>query len=296
MLSWASLLEEPTDKPVEFDEGKYIDREVKIVGCCDGLVCLVQDKGRFILWNPATRMCFHLPFAHIRRVGEAKFAMYGFGYVESSDDYKVFVIVTPNKRKTIVKVYSLKSNSWKTLEKMKIPSVGVKAGVFVSGNLHWVEYKKDLLTYEVPALYSFDLKNEKFEMVDQSYVTSTVVAIQTVGVIDGCLSVLCDYHYCNSSEVWVMKKYGVEDSWVRLCTISNFDHLPSRLERVQSFCRGPNGEVLLIFNSVLMIYQYNTRDDEFRCSVIINIDKVMGEGVYVESLVSLGPNAEGERF
>ncbi|KAI8566690.1 hypothetical protein RHMOL_Rhmol02G0061800 [Rhododendron molle] len=70
---------------------------VWIVGSCNGLVCIIVEKRTVFLWNPSTKKSRKLP-----NVGMLldKYPTYmheiypvsGFGYDESTDDYKVVLI------------------------------------------------------------------------------------------------------------------------------------------------------------------------------------------------------------
>ncbi|KAL8538630.1 hypothetical protein ACS0TY_000592 [Phlomoides rotata] len=308
MCSWRSLLKEPIANKLEFDDVKYVDREVNLVGSCNGLVCLLQDRKNFVLWNPSTRMSFDLPDARQMStldMGSWIFPMYGFGYDESSDDYKVFAIVTSKcylRCPPVCKLYSLNTHSWKTLGDCYSPFSSDRMGKFVNGKLHWFG-----IIGEELGLVSLDLKNEVYEMIEQpssSFIieqpsSSFAITVPTpaLGVIEGCLSVLWDYPNSHF-DVWVMKEYGVKDSWVKMFTLPNLHHPSLRRQAPRSFCRGPNGELLLIYyNSTMMIYSYNAEDDVFHFSHIINIGEVcevMEADDYVQSLVSLRPDAEEE--
>ncbi|KAL8538632.1 hypothetical protein ACS0TY_000594 [Phlomoides rotata] len=142
LVSWRSVL----NYPFAFDEIiNADDREVTIVGSCNGLVCILEDTGGFILWNPSTIIARNLPDVGVGEnlVGD-DFTRYGFGYDESSDDYKVFVIITlscsPNVYRAISRLYSLKSNSWKTLKDKQDSDIQFEGGgTFASGNLHVIE-------------------------------------------------------------------------------------------------------------------------------------------------------------
>ncbi|KAL8538570.1 hypothetical protein ACS0TY_000549 [Phlomoides rotata] len=207
-------------------------RKVEIVGSCNGLVCILEDTGGLILCNPSTRMAMNLPDIGVGEnlVGKA-FTKYGFGYDESSDDYK--------------------TNSWKTLKDEQDSDIQFEGGgTFASGNLHWVTGNREIV--------SFDLKSEVDGMVEQpSYPKGDI--FPTLGVIDGCLSVisvLCfkDYQHAYF-DVWVMKEYGVKESWVKVITIPNFRRRHYSIgERLVSFSRGPKGEILVIHSSTFVVY------------------------------------------
>ncbi|KAL8538574.1 hypothetical protein ACS0TY_000553 [Phlomoides rotata] len=280
LVCWRSLLNDP----FAFDSVISVDRDVNIVGCCNGLVCILEDE-RFILWNPSTRMAMNVGNAGFGKV----FAKYGFGYDESSDDYKVFVIITlscrPDVYQAISRLYSLKTNSWKTLKYEQDSEYHFDgAGTFASGNLHWITDDQEIV--------SFDLKSELDGMVEQPNSLKGDI-FPTLGVIDGCLSVLCDKDYQGTYfDVWVMKEYGVKkESWVKLVTLPNFRH-NSISEDLVSFCRGPNGEILLIHPNTFVIYYPEGKAVHHPR---INItDPSFEAGFYVESLVSVASNAEQE--
>ncbi|KAL8535109.1 hypothetical protein ACS0TY_010938 [Phlomoides rotata] len=80
-----------------------------------------------------------------------------------------------------------------------------------------------------------------------------------LGVIDGCFSVIIVL--CNDGfqecyfDVWVMKEYGVKESWVKVVTIPNFRcSVYSIGEKLMSFSSGPNVEILVIHSSTFVVY------------------------------------------
>ncbi|KAL8538573.1 hypothetical protein ACS0TY_000552 [Phlomoides rotata] len=291
LVSWRSVL----NYPFAFDVTFNLDRKVEIVGSCNGLVCILEDTGGLILCNPSTRMAMNLPDIGVGEnlVGKA-FTKYGFGYDESSDDYKVFVVITlccsPNVYRAISRLYSLKTNSWKTLKDEQDSDIQFGGGgTFASGNLHWVTGNREI--------GSFNLKSEVDGMVEQpSYPKGDI--FPTLGVIDGCLSVisvLCfkDYQHAYF-DVWVMKEYGVKESWVKVVTLPNFRRrIYSICERLVSFSRGPKGEILVIHSSTFVVY-YPKGNGVHHRSQINNTTSVTGAYFYVESLVSVASNAEQE--
>ncbi|KAF7154356.1 hypothetical protein RHSIM_Rhsim01G0117900 [Rhododendron simsii] len=119
-----------------------------IAGSCDGLIGLRNYEERSLaIWNPSTRRCQMLPFTEIEYPGYNIYfqhEMYGFGYDSVTDDYKMVRFVQFFQRGTdnfvsSVKVYSMKSNSWR-----KIPDFPYClyheqcCAVLVESALHWV--------------------------------------------------------------------------------------------------------------------------------------------------------------
>ncbi|KAB1224760.1 hypothetical protein CJ030_MR1G028610 [Morella rubra] len=70
---------------------KQPGRRIRIVGSCDGLVCvsLFPNIG-FCIWNPCTGDHMRLPDPGISSPS-CKIYMHGFGYDSSTDDYKLLV-------------------------------------------------------------------------------------------------------------------------------------------------------------------------------------------------------------
>lgn len=256
-----------------------------VVGSCNGLICILIDRKYFFLWNPSTRESKRLPDfrAGMKNITDGYISKYGFGFDESSDDYKVYAIFSGirfnSMYQAIPKVYSLKADSWKRNELLEDDSPFDAEGKFACGKLHW--NRKSELTSRWD-IVSFDLKSEVFGIVEQpSYVEGDFYP--TLGVLDGCLCVLCDY--CKTRlDVWVWNEYAVKDSWVKMVTIS---YLSDPLEGPFStpLCILPNGEVLFIHKSAFL--SYNPKENWLWYPQIVGFVEFVGAEVYVESLVSL---------
>ncbi|PHT37698.1 Glycerate dehydrogenase HPR, peroxisomal [Capsicum baccatum] len=132
------------------NSGSYIS----ILGSCNGLIFVVHYSECSLLWNPTTKKYKTLPdFRPI--YGN----IYGFGYDELHDDYKVVDI----------------------------------SCLFANGKLHWetiVVGPNFSNARKGTNIISFDLANEK-----------------------------CYYKGTHFS-AWVMKEYGVKESWMKMFTIS----------------------------------------------------------------------------
>ncbi|XP_059293566.1 F-box/kelch-repeat protein At3g23880-like [Lycium ferocissimum] len=100
---------------------KNQQQSVCVVGSVNGLICLAIKDTDLVLWNPSIRLFKNLPDSGPSVTGDYHFdsCIYGFGYDESNDDYKV-VGVLWNRYKLWhpleVKIYSLKSNSWRSMD------------------------------------------------------------------------------------------------------------------------------------------------------------------------------------
>ncbi|KAJ4840028.1 hypothetical protein Tsubulata_029510 [Turnera subulata] len=161
---------------------------------------------------------------------DARYA-HGFGYDSASDDYKVFVATCPNYRRVggRVDIFSLKAGSWKEMEnparELQHLTRARSMGLFLNGALHW-EYmnEKDGLT----KIIAFDLGKEKFYVVPLPLSPPNYgYKYYSLGVVGEYLCVSFSatnqqglaniYHQRPTNiNVWVMKEYCNEASWVHL--------------------------------------------------------------------------------
>ncbi|XP_026416982.1 F-box/kelch-repeat protein At3g06240-like [Papaver somniferum] len=144
-----------------------LDYTIDIVGTCDGLVCLsMTGCGNWdviFLWNPSTREYKRLPSSSTRAL-KPYANKYGFGYDCSIDDYKLVKVVIFDKSSnhSKVEVYSLNSNSWRTIDIIPWFIDNMKTGVFDDGALYWsVVHLPD----ENDLIIRFDFSNETFKEI-----------------------------------------------------------------------------------------------------------------------------------
>ncbi|XP_026428685.1 F-box/kelch-repeat protein At3g06240-like [Papaver somniferum] len=123
---------------------KSLYHSVELKGCCDGLVCLwlgcheFNYKSSFCLWNPTTKEYNELPQSPNANPYHNYFSMIGLGYDSKSEDYN---LVTGNNR--AAEVYSLKFNSWRSIENAPYVSQSRVVGILVNGDIHWLAQPQD---------------------------------------------------------------------------------------------------------------------------------------------------------
>ncbi|XP_026432716.1 F-box/kelch-repeat protein At3g06240-like [Papaver somniferum] len=145
-ISYDSLSNESDDiNFVKMDFPYKSLKRIELLGSCNGVVYLWSHGMQLhFLWNPATKEWKKLPklgtkYNYLPR------CCHGFGYDYVADDYKLVEIVR-NEETTSVQVYSLKSNSWKSLQTIQyklrssragILSTRTLSGMIFNGALHW---------------------------------------------------------------------------------------------------------------------------------------------------------------
>lgn len=210
----------------------------KLLGSCNGML-FVDVAGdcqthKLFLWNPSTRFVRELPnpkfvfAAETTEYDEFGFG-HGLGYVSSTDDYKIFIagVVT---NKWFVEMFSAKLNTWKIIE---FPghhslsffiSITIGLGVLTNEALHWLPaYSFD--PDEELTIFAFDLAKEEFREVpcpplngngddDDNDVKSMAVNVVSGGSGEClCFSFTRRRGGHELIEFWVMKEYGVRESW-----------------------------------------------------------------------------------
>ncbi|XP_057802940.1 uncharacterized protein LOC131018233 [Salvia miltiorrhiza] len=190
----------------------------------------------------------------------------GFGWVESSGEYKVFVVVETN-RKLVGKVYSSKTKSWKTIEICDYLYACRPRGLFAGGKLYW---------YNGCIIIFLDLKSEVFGRIEIPYKDIGFKMDYFVGVLGGCLCVLYynpsfpDRRGLRVSRVCVMK-----EAWEEVVTLCHLNEL------LQPPLVSLNGQILVDCGSTLLVY--SARDNVFRFT---KVSSGLRSYVYVESLLS----------
>ncbi|KAH0698839.1 hypothetical protein KY284_013054 [Solanum tuberosum] len=262
---------------------KEIRRSVEIVGSVNGLICLVIAKKYFLIWNPSIRKFKKLPecrdelcFGH--------HSMYGFVYDEVHGDYKVVAGFNNEgygySFLVKVKMYSLNSDSWTSLEDFESGVLGTKSGVFVNGKLHWANSVYRRSGWDI---ISVDLADRTWGEVEQPYYGEGDFG-WTLGVLGTDLSVFSNYRRIQA-DVWVLKEYGVKESWIKMFTIDIPCDPRMGYKFCQFFCMSNKGEVLFHFGSTFMIYNAKDHSITHRSPHLEVTGYDYEASIYIESLV-----------
>lgn len=276
-----------------------IDQISTIVGSSNGLLCLShlhrndsQYQYLYVLWNPSIHKAIFPP---VRLHSHRHHALaHGFGYDPATDDYKlVRVVYIDGIVPPQVEMYTLRSGVWRYLTGPGPANVIADhtLSVFMNGVVHWLAQTPNDEGNIRNVIVVFDIGHEVF---DEMPVPKSVEGMEhlhmEVGAVDGLLALFP----CNGSEwdlegeesysIWVMREYGVVESWTKLFDID----VGVGLRRVVGFTK--NG-VLVIKGANLLSYEpssqkiFNPHIQSLTESFYLN--------TYVESLVLLNV-ADGE--
>ncbi|KAK2654319.1 hypothetical protein Ddye_014175 [Dipteronia dyeriana] len=256
-----------------------------VIGSCNGLLCIrdvIALKG-FLLYNPSTKEC-----KTIQDVIQNE--MIGFGYAESIDDYKILKILWAANGVRVVKVYSLRKDSWISIPRdIDFGFYASKSGlVSVNEAIHFVTYY-----YERPTVITaFDLVEDKFKTIPlpPDFMLDKFKFSIKIGHLGGCLclSIRTDSTskelWVMKEELWVMKEYGVSGSWTKILRTKP-DDMRSRL--LFPICYLNNNETILLRREMTKLMFWDSEYEEFKNVEISNAqDELIVDNVYVESLVS----------
>ncbi|WMV53406.1 hypothetical protein MTR67_046791 [Solanum verrucosum] len=196
-----------------------------MIHCCyNGLAIIeIRDKDRvkFLLWNPSIRESIVLPPLECPRDGGSRF---GLGYDSSSCDYKILHmhqnvpgLEYPNE------IFALKDGSWRSIDEHPRANrrwfYAMDYLPFVHAAFHWLEVSINFFV-----VFSFDISNEVYREIPLSEeILSLRSGPNNVGVsaLEGMLCVHSNPFFTGKAtfKVWILKEYGVKESWMPLLTI-----------------------------------------------------------------------------
>ncbi|XP_076948100.1 F-box/kelch-repeat protein At3g23880-like [Bidens hawaiensis] len=261
---------------------------VDIVGSCNGLLCMDAEGDVRFIWNPSTRKANRLPpsgYIHARPDWHVRL---GFGYQESTGDYKVVELSFNNKdkRETFVKIYSSKSGNWKNIGVCPHRYLFYDGfGKFCNGALHWVASKDDGSSSYSWLIVSLDLAKETYGEVLQPVYDAGDKEL-ALGSLKEWLCVFCDYRGIRA-DVWVMKVYGVKDSWTKLVSVP-YSTDPQMERFLMPLCISSDGQCLLKSAGEIYIV-YDSKNSSYSEIQSLELFGCREACTLVESLVSPMP-------
>ncbi|KAK9706324.1 hypothetical protein RND81_07G116700 [Saponaria officinalis] len=216
-----------------------------LIGSCHGIVCVSAFPDFVALVNPVTRTFHNMAFPPLHPDGYTRshWVVFGFGFDEFDADFRVLRVdqvhnlggeelVGPRE----AQVFSLKSNSWKKVDDFPyFLSHPMSHGKYFCNSLHWIATTTHPAVFNITGLLwrgrlddfvydyvlvVFDLHLDKFRVLPlPDYgVDDLVVPRLSVGVLGECLFVQVEHgaRFKRCVDVWVMREYGVKESWIKL--------------------------------------------------------------------------------
>ncbi|KAK8588546.1 hypothetical protein V6N12_022975 [Hibiscus sabdariffa] len=279
----------------DHSEGKVISKKLptsttpmNLVDSCNGLLCMYDITCRNVyICNPFTRQSFSIDLPklvdHPSKVGRL-----GFGFHQTTNEYKVIRIVFRRKLKrnhpnedpstliqSEVQILTVGTPSWRDLKTIPYRFKLSASNALVNGRFHWLSKPNK---YNMASLLiSFDLETEQFQKVPKPDCCGSDMCLRFLSVVRGCLSAGAFHENDGRLEIWVMKEYGVKESWIKEYSIGTY--LPPTLTRqetrhfaysrinpnlyVQVLCVLRSGEILLEYQRRALVV-YNPQSETFK--------------------------------
>lgn len=259
----------------------------RVVGSCNGLVLVLNEEDVIFLINPTTLEYRRIPKSPLALPERGTSIAYALGYDVATDEYKVITLSyyegvhEGDLFCTFVDVYSVRMGIWRRLESLShhgtIPIHGF--AVFLNGALHWLAGKY----YSIVA---FDPSDEKFFEV--SILTTTLdddddyMHFYDFVALRGCLCMLASRRNSKEIDVWMMKEYGVAESWTKFSVKRNT--CPYGFTPV---CLMNDDDIVLDVPGKEKLNIYNKKEEQWR---EMNVDGISAKftrtKTFIESFVS----------
>lgn len=245
------------DPLMNFDLKRFPNTEILLVGSVNGLLCFCDYENEAIfICNPIMRECVTLPKPIYTERYPTRI-VYGFGYSSLSGQYKVVQISQtplldpeglPFWDDSQGAVYVLGTANWRSIGTVPYLDSRRSYNLSLNGNIHWLNWGGE--TSEL--ICSFDVENESFQVFPSPNNLIKQTWYASLGLFRDCLC-LCvpdgSEDYDIDIDIWVMKEYGVKESWTKEIVIrQNSSELSCLLcDEVSLLHVWENGDILILW-------------------------------------------------
>lgn len=240
-----------------------LGKDIYIADSCNGLLCLCKKSTRsptYII-NPVTG-----DYTAVLQAAKKSFTCScRFGFCPKTNQYKVLRFFW-NSAAWETEIYTVGTDSWRSLGKIRnAPFLLEPCDSFVNGSRHWLGFSvlgkrlpRSSFMLDSSFINSFDYTNETFQSVPPPrQLQGKYVKINhpiNIGVLEDCLCI-CDSHSSNQCDIWIMKEYGVQESWNKQFIIHTGDARSYNPMKILN-----NGEMLLLSQGKdLVSYNFGLR-------------------------------------
>ncbi|KAL8481162.1 hypothetical protein ACS0TY_027088 [Phlomoides rotata] len=259
---------------------------MRILGSCNGIVCVSMNEMQLFIWNPFLKNFKLLP--SLRRPSSLCCYMKdGFGYEPLTDDYKVVAIFycMGDSGPYEVQIYSRKTDRWKRIENFKYGNPLDQSAKYARGKFHWL-----IDSDGCSEIVTLDLATERFGKIGGPNPDAVLECCSvweyddlcaSLGLFSDNLCLLYDDHETHM-DLWVMEEYGDKDSWVRYFTLPVFG-TPGLYPHNLRLCWLNDDEIFFYYGCVVIVYNMKERAHRF---TTLSVDSAIYQGeLMVESLV-----------
>jgi len=254
---------------------------------CHGILCFAIAGRYAFLWNPSLRRYNILPPLENPEESDGSTSyLYSFGYDHFNNNvYKVVAIshFQDKNKKNEVSVHTMGTGYWRRIHDFPYSRCMPRSGVFVSGTVNWLAF--DFSSSDTFCdIVSLDLEKESYQ---QLLLPDFEKNYWTLGVYNDCLCI-----FANSVmflDVWVMKEYGIKESWTKLYTIPAMGNHDFDTNTKVVYI-SEDDQFLIDFyertSSKMELGVYDPKNGTLKFPMIQNINGWMDPEIYAESLIS----------
>ncbi|KAK4266445.1 hypothetical protein QN277_027366 [Acacia crassicarpa] len=267
-----------------------------LVNSCNGLLCLSGFEKDDPIWvcNPILGEYVTIPSASEgRNLG----SFTGLGFCAATNRYKVLQTFHPKVKWSgdnylDAEIYHMDTGTWKSIGYAPCALVAPSFNSFLRSSLHWVPSAGGSSEY----IYSFNFETEEFGSVPPppclDGAKRQISNDLKLGIVEGCLFV-CVFGDSRKFDIWVMKDYGVKESWTKQLVIENLYPRKSHSDVYEPVKFLGNGEILMLYNDSEVLC-YNTVTKRLRRTRVTHTRHEFNATALTPSLVSLYHVAKGE--
>ncbi|THG08441.1 F-box protein At3g07870-like [Camellia sinensis] len=278
----------------------------QIVNSCNGLLCLCFDDSEIFVCNPILGDYIVLPWTTYDGITYHR-TVNALGFSPKTNQYKVirfflqrvvqsfdpFTELETYRDEAKAKIYTIGEGLWRNIGSVPYYLTNHSFNSFVKGALHWLNFACDSPDF----ICCFDFGSEQFRVVPEPPEFGLHKEFHNhirMGVLQDCLSI-CDFSSPHRIDIWLMKDYGIKESWSKELVIENGIGKRGHLCSYEPIIILKSGKVLMLVNKdALMLY--NPKSGRFKMLNIYGVKSEFYGIAYIPSFVSLKDVAKGERL
>ncbi|KAH7862439.1 hypothetical protein Vadar_004787 [Vaccinium darrowii] len=297
------------------------EHKFNLVNSCNGFICLSEPSHNdpVVVCNPITGEFINLPILTPANERYSNFfSDCGLGFSPKTNQYKVIrmfnqqedvyervrdpITGRENYSRRVAEIHTLGTESWTRIGCAPSSSYGYKLEFpsYLNGTLHWLLMDYNISEY----IASFNFDKEIFQPVPPPPLRRGMISLGTMknmslGVLRNRLCI-CHYDFADFQiKIWVMKKYGVKESWTkvfRIDTTTEEGRWPHGVYEPISYLR--SGCILFFHRlaSAVVYYQAKGRFSSLKFLKVRGVKCKYEAIAYTPSFISLNDAVMGDNL
>ncbi|KAE8660100.1 F-box and associated interaction domains-containing protein [Hibiscus syriacus] len=266
--------------------------DISDISACNGLLCLVGPKkgDPFYVCNPILGEFFTIQQPYKDSLRDR---CWGLGYSTVTNQYKLLQSYFPTVESTgkTARIYTVGTGTWRSIGNALNHPIALPFNAFLNGALHFRNYLPRVGEF----IHSFHFDTEQFGTVPPPdhflELDNFDAECTTSGVLGDWLFITYFSNY-RQIDIWVMKEYGVKESWTKQFVIRDIFPYGSGYYEPMVVLR--NGEIFLLLNTQTIVC-YSQKRKQIGGTKFFKIRSLLDAIAYTPCFVSLYNVAKGEQ-